>query len=260
MKKQLIIHIPHSSSHIPFNDGYVCDGESLENEIMLLTDWFTDDLFHSDKDIMVVSDFSRVFCDVERFADDAEEPMAAFGMGAVYTHLDNGKPMRIVSSRLRKHIMKEYYQRHHEKLTNAVASQIEIAGSALILDGHSFPDQPFRRDLDQADNRPDICIGTDEFHTPKELIDCSIDYFTGLGYSVSINSPYSGSLVPMRFFRKDKRVSSIMLEINRRLYLKGKGNQKSEGYGEMKGLIGGYVDLLRRSISEKKNSLRLTYA
>ena len=100
------------------------------------------------------------------------------------------------------------------------------------------------RDPDQQPDRPDICIGTDEFHTPKELVACSTNYFIGLGYSVSMNSPYSGSIVPMRYYRKDKRVSSIMIEINRKLYLKDHGNEKSDTYDTIKRVVQGYFDLL----------------
>ena len=49
--KQLILHIPHSSSNIPLKDGYVMSDEVLNGEILKLTDWYTDDLFQSPNDI-----------------------------------------------------------------------------------------------------------------------------------------------------------------------------------------------------------------
>ena len=42
--------------------------------------------------------------------------------------------------------------------------------------------------------------------------------FTARGYSVSINSPFSGTIVPLKHYLKDRRVSSIMIEVNRSLY------------------------------------------
>jgi N-formylglutamate amidohydrolase len=71
MDKKIILHIPHSSTIIPLLEGYVADAISLEKEILKLTDWYTDDLFYSKEDEMIVAEFSRIFCDPERFTDDS---------------------------------------------------------------------------------------------------------------------------------------------------------------------------------------------
>jgi N-formylglutamate deformylase len=39
MDKKIILHIPHSSTIIPFSEGYLVDSIALENEILKLTDW-----------------------------------------------------------------------------------------------------------------------------------------------------------------------------------------------------------------------------
>jgi N-formylglutamate amidohydrolase len=41
----LILHVPHSSDKIPMDNGYVVDKKILDQEIIKLTDWYTDDLF-----------------------------------------------------------------------------------------------------------------------------------------------------------------------------------------------------------------------
>ena len=75
---RLIIHIPHASTHIPTRDGFLVDGARIEKELLTLTDWHTDDLFvdAARDDHPVAAGFSRIFCDVERFADDRLEVMA----------------------------------------------------------------------------------------------------------------------------------------------------------------------------------------
>lgn len=83
MEKKLILHIPHSSINIPFMDGYVVDYETLEKEMLKLTDWFTNDLFTTNESERIIANFSRIFCDPERFIDDSQEVMAQFGMGVL---------------------------------------------------------------------------------------------------------------------------------------------------------------------------------
>ena len=41
-----------------------------------------------------------------------------------------------------------------------------------------------------------------------------------LGYSTVRNEPFSGTIVPLKHYRKDQRVQSLMIEINRKLYVK----------------------------------------
>ena len=45
-----------------------------EKEILKWTDWYTDDLFYSNEDHMILAEFSRIFCDAERFAGDSLNP------------------------------------------------------------------------------------------------------------------------------------------------------------------------------------------
>ena len=78
-----------------------------------MTDWYTDDLFYSDEDEMIVAPFSRIFCDPERFEDDEHEVMAQFGMGVLYENSDAGEPIRTISKELRERIISEYYRKHH---------------------------------------------------------------------------------------------------------------------------------------------------
>lgn len=248
MKKQLILHIPHSSSFLPFTEGYLLDKITLDAEILKLTDWHTEDLFYSDYDKMIIADFSRIFCDPERFADDAQEIMAKYGMGVLYEKTDDGQLMRKISPKLRDKILTEYYWTHHNMLNNAVNKQLEKFGKAMIIDCHSFPSAPFERDLNQNENRPDFNIGTDDYHTPSELIEISRTFFDKKGYSLGINWPYSGSIVPLEHYHKTKNVHSIMLEINRALYLEEPTNNKSNQYLEIKQITNEFLNMIRNAL------------
>lgn len=243
--KKLILHIPHSSTLIPIKDGYCVSDEILKQEILKLTDWYTDDLFENETDSSIKAPFSRIFCDTERFSDDSQEVMAQFGMGVLYEKTDSGEPLRNIAPELRKHILDSFYWKHHNQLTESVKHQLEQFGRATIVDCHSFPQIPIIRALDQSSFRPDFNIGTDAFHTPKKWIDASITFFEEKGYSLGVDRPYEGSIVPMDYYQKDKNVQSIMLEINRKLYLDEPTNEKSSQYQKTKQVVHEFLQLLR---------------
>ena len=88
-----------------------------------------------------------------------------------------------------------------------------------IIDGHSFPVFPPRYKLNQTTIRPDFCLGTDDFHTPEGLVAKIEKIFESCGYSTARDQPFSGTIVPMKHYQKEQRVQSLMIEINRWLYL-----------------------------------------
>ncbi|WP_163322657.1 N-formylglutamate amidohydrolase [Draconibacterium mangrovi] len=247
MKQQLILHIPHSSSQIPDYTGFLFSSEALQEEILKLTDWYTDELFVNKQDEAIIAPFSRVFCDVERFTDDSLEPMALYGMGVLYEKTDAGNPMRQVSAALRKEVVEKYYMVHHQRLTEAVEKELARRGGALLIDCHSFPDIPLKRDLHQSTPRPDFNLGTDPFHTSPELASFAERFFVERGFTVEINRPYAGTLVPMRWYNKNNRVQSLMLEVNRRLYLKTGTNEKSSNFKQVQRLVQEFLEVMRQT-------------
>lgn len=241
----LILHIPHASTIIPFRDGYLVDDDTLRAEQLALTDWHTDDLFANEHDIAVVAPFSRIFCDPERFTDDAQEVMSRYGMGVCYTHTDAGQEMRRIDAEQRERILNDHYRPHHERLSAAVRNALQIHGRATIIDCHSFPAGPLHRDLDQAPERPDYNIGTDAFHTPPELVEAASAYFAQQGQSLWVDRPYSGSLVPAEYYHREPRVRSIMLEVNRALYLQPGSDERSATYASVKAVVQGFLEVMR---------------
>lgn len=212
-----IFHIPHASTYIPNLIDYIPG--KIDNEIIKLTDWATDEIFNITNLTKIVPNFSRVFCDVERFHDDNLEPMSKFGRGFYYTKTDSGEDLRKLSEKNKQDVYINYYKKHHEEFNDLVFQKLLLFDTCTIIDCHSFSDIPFESDLIKDDNRPDICIGTDDYHTPEFLTNHIKKYFELLNYSVQINNPYSGTIVNTNSYKKDKRVKSIMIEINRKLYM-----------------------------------------
>ena len=211
----LITHIPHSSLVIPNVDNYLISEEELDKENLKLSDVGTNTLFNLGPYVTsLVFQYSRLFCDVERLPD-ADEEMFEFGRGFFYTKTDDGRDLRTTEL---KETVQNLYEEYHATFDFLVDSTLEAVGFATIIDCHSFSDKPFETDLIKERDRPDICIGTDDFHTPDWLKTRVVSQFESLGYKVKINNPYSGTIVPLKHYKKNKEVSSIMIEVNRKLF------------------------------------------
>ena len=228
----IIIHVPHASTFIPEEEKQYFVTPDLKHEIAVMTDHFCDDLYDIGEE-MIRFPVSRLICDPERFRNDAEEIMSKNGMGAVYRKCSDGTPLKTVTEHHREEILERYYDRHHMRLTEAVERKLKAYGTCLIIDGHSFYDEPLPYELNQEKDRPDICIGTDPYHTPENLTETFCNYFREKGYTVKINRPFAGSLVPLKYYRKDPRVASVMIEINRKLYMDHDLN-KTDNYRRIK--------------------------
>ena len=217
----IILHIPHASTVLPADVEFLLGAENLAYEVDAMTDHHTDRLFDLPGAHRCVFPVSRLVVDPERFIDD---PMESVGMGVVYTHTTDGDPLRAISEMDRLTLIDTYYHPHHNKLTHMVDDCLKQHGQCLIIDCHSFPAQPLPYESDK--NRPDICIGTDSYHTSTELKDCLLKVFEAFGYRVAIDSPFSGSIVPLKHYHLDRRVSSVMIEVNRSLYASPSGFER----------------------------------
>jgi N-formylglutamate amidohydrolase len=209
----IILHIPHASIVLPSQVDFLLGHEALAYEVDAMTDHQTDQLFDLSGARHCVFPVSRLVVDPERFIEDEMEKV---GMGVVYTHTSSGKSLRQISPDQRQSLIDQYYHPHHQRLTAMASDVLSIHGRCLIMDCHSFPARPLHYETDPY--RPDICIGTDAFHTQPELEANLVNSFQEYGYSVAINSPFAGSLVPTDFYQEEPRVQSIMIELNRGLY------------------------------------------
>jgi len=245
----MILHIPHSSTNILHYELH-----NAERELQRMTDWFTDDLYACDGATKIIFGLSRLVCDVERFEDDTQETMSRFGKGVCYTTDTEGRLLREVSSASRQEIIEKYYRPHHQRLSDAVDDELASKGRTLVVDCHSFPDVSYYFNSDYRKRRPDICIGTDAFHTPPELVETVKEYFTSKGYAVQIDDPYAGTLLPLKHYGKNRDVHGIMIEINRKLYMDDDGT-KSNYYEVLKQELGTLLESLKERYAPAVRSL-----
>jgi len=237
-----VLHIPHSATAIPadLRRNFRLSDEALQRELLLMTDWYTDDIFHlPDADFAAVRfPVSRLVLDPERFLDDDKEEMASRGMGVIYTRTSNGALLRQPpTAEERAALIDRYYVPHHTALSDAVDSALENHGHCLVVDCHSFPSRPLPCDLDQHPDRPSVCLGTDEVHTPGWLVDLARDLFEARGLDVAINRPFSGTIVPAKHLGRNTSVYGIMIELNRSLYMNELSGAKLAEYAKVRASV-----------------------
>jgi N-formylglutamate amidohydrolase len=218
-----------------------------------MTDAFTDELFAPTpfEAVRVVFPVSRLVCDVERFPDDVDEPMALRGMGAVYVKTTDGRPLREhLTAAERARLIETWYRPHHQKLTKLVEQLTAGGRGCIIVDCHSFSSRPLPHEPDQDPVRPDVCIGTDEWHTPERLRDELVAAASGGGFSVLVNRPFAGALVPAKHYRREPNVRAIMIEINRRIYIDEQTGERLARFDDVRKAISEMLAVVGRIRNE----------
>lgn len=246
LMKPVLLHIPHASLIIPdeARADFIISAEEVDEELLKLTDRYTDDLFDLESAERLVFGVSRFVVDPERFDEDTKEPMAERGMGAVYMRTTSGAPLR--SGCDRESLIATYYAPHHKKLNEWAEKAIKEHGRCLLIDCHSYPSQPLPCDQDQSLQRPMFCVGTDPYNTPPYLTDLVVgllsevadrlgaSYSEGAPDAVLVDHPYSGTMVPSQFYGLDPRVESVMIEVNRSLYMDEATGEKRASFADLK--------------------------
>ena len=244
---RVIVHIPHSSTNIPkqFRQEFLPEKEKLHSELLCMTDWYTDELFTCPDCLTIVHQFSRLVCDPERFLDPDEESMWQKGMGMYYTRMSDGNQLKRSPFSSSKGLQAygkalKIYQQHHGRLRAAVQKQLTEFGGALLIDGHSFSSSvlPYEPKGNHHLKRPEICLGTDPVFTPEDLLAAAKEYFTKAGLEVAVNTPFAGAIVPEPFYsQKDRRVRSLMIEVNRSLYMNEATGEKQASFHEVQAVL-----------------------
>ena len=212
----VVCHIPHASREIPAwaRADFCVSEEELQSLLDFMTDADVDRLWSFvPREDRVVFETSRLVTDVERYLDDAREPMAALGMGMYYTHTPDGKKFRR-RTQASYDACRALYETHHRSLQTRVAAALQEANTCILLDCHSFHDGMTHTPY-LPSSFPDVCIGTNAEVSlvAREIV----RIFESHGYQVALNRPFSGALVPTQL-ASDPRLTSVMIELNRRIY------------------------------------------
>ncbi len=230
----VLLHIPHAATEIPapWDKTFLLSRTDMDAENLRLADLHTDDLYHLENAERAVFPISRFLVDPERFRDDADEPMAARGMGALYTVTTDLKPLRPPPcAEERETLLTTYYDPHHDRLNRWADTVLSRQETGLLVDCHSYPSSALPYELETVPRpRPEICIGTDPFHTPLSLQERIVTAFRNRGYEVGLNTPFAGTLVPGKHYGKSPSIMAFMIEVRRDLYMNEKTGRKTRRF------------------------------
>lgn len=211
---RVLLHVPHGATHIPeaVRRTIRLTDTGLAAELARITDAHTDliaELAAADAEVMpwrFVNRLSRLVVDPERFPDEREE-MRAVGMGAVYTRTTHGEVLRDDHPEL----LDGYFHPYADAMTSTVDERLAATGHLTIVDVHSYPAVALPYELHKDGERPEVCLGTDPFHTPPGLLTQAQHAFR----ETRENTPFSGCYVPLKHYGREPRVRAIMIEIRR---------------------------------------------
>ncbi|MEV5517136.1 N-formylglutamate amidohydrolase [Streptomyces flaveolus] len=243
----VILHVPHSSREIPADvrPGIVLDDAALERELDHITDSHTAEIAEAAAGLAGVTPWrfvnraSRLVVDPERFPDDREE-MTAVGMGAVYTRTTHREVLRADGTDPEP-LLERYFRPYARAMTEAVTARLAATGRAVIVDVHSYPTEPLPYELHGEGPRPPVCLGTDGFHTPPELLAAAREAFAACG-ETGLDSPFSGTYVPLDFYGKRGEVGALMVEIRRDTYMTEPGGPAGPGLSRLAASLAALVD------------------
>ncbi|MEU6368712.1 N-formylglutamate amidohydrolase [Streptomyces sp. NPDC046931] len=243
----VILHVPHSARRIPpaVRAGILLDDTGLARELDHITDAHTAELASLAADSSTVTPWrfvnglSRLVVDPERFPDQREE-MLTVGMGAVYTRTTHRRPLRAAGTDPEP-LLSGYFRPYARAMTAAVADRLAAAGRAVVLDVHSYPTARLPYELHGDGPRPPVCLGTDPFHTPPELIALAREAFAEFG-GTGIDSPFAGAYVPLEFHGTRPQVSALMLELRRDTYMAEPGGAAGPGLTRLASALATLVD------------------
>ena len=217
---KVLLHMPHTKLTLPksFYKGLLIDKNLLNKYNLIMSDIGINTLFKDVKGYRISPKYSRLYCDVEKFKDDEIEVMSKYGQGVIYTHTFDKTLFHLHDEKYKNKVYK-YYDNYHKKLDRLVKRLLKKDETLLILDCHSYSDKLAEQFI--SGPFPDICIGIEEDYYDQEILDMIISKIKEIGYSCAVNYPYKGSIIPNIVYQNKVKgkVVSIMLEINKRIYL-----------------------------------------
>ena len=138
------------------------------------------------------------------------------------TTLDHTLIKKPLSQALHQELLRLCYEPFFEKVDTLCEKLLSGTGvqSLYHFDFHSMPSRGRHFHRDPGRVRPDVVICTEDGKTASpEWTDFVLAAYKGEGFSVQLNDPYKGGTIILKYGNPKKNRQSVMVELNRRLYM-----------------------------------------
>lgn len=234
----VILHIPHSSTLLPQEliDNSTLSEQELMDYSLKMSDLYTDLLFEDIRFISLKAPYSRLYCDVEKFIEEKKESIKKYGMGVVYRKTYDGVLFNDYDEDYKDHVLNSYYFPYHKKLDCITKEILKTHDSLIIIDCHSYSDKQANTFCDG--DYSDICLAYFEDYMDEEFVNNIQAIFKENGYSIKVNYPYVGSMIPYHFkTNKQDKVISLVINVNKKVYLDKKYKIKEKEFNSLQNVI-----------------------
>ncbi len=141
------------------------------------------------------------------------------------------------------YMINNFYHPWHSNLKRIIDSIYYKFNKAVLLDVHSMPD---------GKNLPDFIIG-DRYKKSCDdyLVSFVKNLLENMDYSVGYNNPYAGGFITSEYHDSNKNISTLQLEINRKLYMNEDNFSKIDSFSKLRSDISILVEDLSEILIEK---------
>lgn len=242
----LVFDSPHSGDTEAVEFGSVLPPDTLRQA----EDSYVDELFADVPEhgaTLIAAAFPRAYIDVNRAPDDIDPDMldglwsedanpsfrSERGIGLIRRLVGPGEalydrllPVSEVAARLNAH-----YHPYHRHLEQTLAALRRRFGTVFHINCHSMKSVGNATTPDGPLARPDVVIGDLHCRSCGPEFTASVAAsFTGRGYSVALNDPYSGAHILERYGDPDGGANSLQVELNRALYMDEATRERHDGF------------------------------
>lgn len=131
--------------------------------------------------------------------------------------------------------LENYHRPYHAELKDNIERMHKAWGFVYQISCHCMSAIGAPTHPDPGQPRADFCIGNLDGKTASsEFMDFLKHTIEDLGYSCSVNMPYTGGELNRRYGDPEAGIESVMLEINKKLFIDIKTFKKTENFEKVR--------------------------